>query len=117
MKRRIPLEIAYLIFGTLYGLIVGILGNIWASTYTEIILNNRTDLWGWLGFWTLGIIGVGLVLFVYGARFLRRGRDVQHELVSLRNQLEEMKKQIEKKLEEIHETKEEKILSDTSGQA
>lgn len=108
MERRFPLEVAYLVFGALFGLVVGIPCNLWASTYIEIIVNGRTELWGLMVFWTLGVIGIAIMLYAYGVWIVRRGRDAQQDLALLRNQVKEMKKQIENKIEKILETKEKK---------
>ena len=108
MERRFPLEVAYLVFGALFGLVVGIPCNLWASTYIEIIVNGRTELWGLMVLWTLGVIGIAIMLYAYGVWIVRRGRDAQQDLALLRNQVKQMKKQIENKIEKILETKEKK---------
>lgn len=59
-----------ILLGAIFGVILGIVGNMWTDVFYHLYLENASDvsLWSWLIILTIGLVIIGVYLLSYVRR-------------------------------------------------
>lgn len=60
-----------ILIGAIFGIILGLMSGLWASVFDHLFLENasKTILYGYFISYSIGLIAVGVILYMYAKRF------------------------------------------------